>query len=469
MKKHAWAICFTAALIAFTVYLALDTFVLARSYSKNAVEMNTAMFADEETSDAWPPAAAATPVPTAAPAQDAAQDATQEPAADRGASEEPAASEEPSRSDSRSSRSDSSSGSSRWGGGNGSDTENDASEEPSRPDSGSGSRSDSSSDRSSRSSRSGSSRSNSSSVWSWFGGWGNDDGWSWWGGDDDPSRWGGNDDDDPDSRGSRRSDSSSRWGYSNNAESAAGVDAAAEYTGDMTYADDNVMISLTEYREYDSTIYVADVTVRSAQYIKTAFANDTYGKNVTESTSAMAVAHDAIFAVNGDYYGAQERGFVIRNGIVYRSSAADKDVMCIYADGTMGIVSDRSTTAEQLVENGVWQAFSFGPALVEDGAVVVGKRDEVGREMTNNPRTAVGMIDANHYIFVVSDGRTDESEGLSLYELATFMQGLGVKTAYNLDGGGSSTMYFNGQVVNNPTSWGSNIKERGVSDIVYIG
>ena len=71
-------------------------------------------------------------------------------------------------------------------------------------------------------------------------------------------------------------------------------------------------------------------------------------------------------------------------------------------------------------------------------------------------------------MFVVSDGRTDESEGLSLYELATFMQGLGVKEAYNLDGGGSSTMYFNGEVINNPTSNGK-IKEREVSDIVYIG
>ena len=49
------------------------------------------------------------------------------------------------------------------------------------------------------------------------------------------------------------------------------------------------------------------------------------------------------------------------------------------------------------------------------------------------------------------------------------MQSLGVVTAYNLDGGGSSTMYFNGEVVNNPTTSGRSIKERSVSDIVYIG
>ena len=49
------------------------------------------------------------------------------------------------------------------------------------------------------------------------------------------------------------------------------------------------------------------------------------------------------------------------------------------------------------------------------------------------------------------------------------MQGLGVTTAYNLDGGGSSTLYFNGKVVNNPTTNGNTISERKVSDIVYIG
>ena len=119
--------------------------------------------------------------------------------------------------------------------------------------------------------------------------------------------------------------------------------------------------------------------------------------------------------------------------------------------------------------DGAVQVLSFGPALVEDGRVTVSQNDEVGKAMASNPRTAIGIIEQGHYIFVVSDGRTSQSEGLSLSQLAEFMQGLGVKTAYNLDGGGSSTMYFNGEVVNNPTTNGRSIKERSVSDIVYIG
>ena len=49
------------------------------------------------------------------------------------------------------------------------------------------------------------------------------------------------------------------------------------------------------------------------------------------------------------------------------------------------------------------------------------------------------------------------------------MKSLNVKTAYNLDGGGSSAMYFNGSIINKPTTNGDSIKERSVSDIVYIG
>ncbi len=251
-------------------------------------------------------------------------------------------------------------------------------------------------------------------------------------------------------------------------QSTAGTAAAAE-TG-SSYSDENIGITLSEYYENDTKIYVADVTLSSAQYLKTAFAKDTYGKNITDETSDIAESKNALFAVNGDYYGAKESGYVIRNGIVYRDyGSADTDVLCIYADGHFAVTNSSEKTAQQLVDEGVWQAFSFGPALVEDGSVSVGANDEAGRAMASNPRTAVGIIDDLHYVFVVSDGRTSESEGLSLKELAEFMQRLGVGTAYNLDGGGSSTMWFGGQVINNPTTNGSSIKERKVSDIVYIG
>lgn len=241
-------------------------------------------------------------------------------------------------------------------------------------------------------------------------------------------------------------------------------------TSETSYEDGEISITLTEYREEDTSIYVADIVLSSPEYLKTAFAQNSYGKNVTEKTSEIAEGVNAILAINGDYYGAQEKGYVLRNGTLYRSEAEEgQEDLVIYEDGSFEIISEETITAEELLEQGAQELLSFGPALIENGTIAVTEEDEVGKAMASNPRTAIGIIDNLHYVFVVSDGRTEESEGLSLLELAEFMDGLGVKTAYNLDGGGSSTMYFNGEVINTPTTNGRSIKERSVSDIVYIG
>ena len=241
-----------------------------------------------------------------------------------------------------------------------------------------------------------------------------------------------------------------------------------------SYKDKNISVTLSEYREYDTTVYVADVEVSSPDYLKTALAQGVYGKNVKENTSDIAKSAGAILAVNGDYYGARESGYVIKNGTLYRDEGASgRDDLVIYKDGSWRIISEDEVSAEKLIADGAVQTMSFGPALLENGEVTVGVNEEVtSKSMASNPRTAIGIIDENHYVFVVSDGRTDDSAGLSLYELADVMKGLGVKTAYNLDGGGSSTMYFHGNVVNNPTGGREGHgagSERSVSDIVYIG
>lgn len=234
------------------------------------------------------------------------------------------------------------------------------------------------------------------------------------------------------------------------------------------YSDDNMSISVDEYYELNTHIYVADIKVSSAQYLKTALANGAYGKNVTASTSETAESVGAVLAINGDFYGAKETGYVLRNGVLYRDSASDADILTIYADGAFNI-SSQDTPAEEIANNKAWQIFSFGPGLVENGELTVDGNSQVGREMASNPRTVIAEIEPLHYLFIVSDGRTDASKGLSLYGAASFAKALRAKTAYNLDGGGSSTMYFNGQVINHPTTMGNNIKEREVSDIVYIG
>ena len=241
---------------------------------------------------------------------------------------------------------------------------------------------------------------------------------------------------------------------------------------DSSYKDDNISINVTETTVNNTQVYVADITVSSSDYLKTAFAQNAFGTNVTAKTSETAADNNAILAVNGDYYGANSTGYVIRNGVVYRDTVRENSKngdLAIYKDGSFKIIYEDQISAEQLVKDGVINLLAFGPALVENGEIAVGTNEEVAQAMASNPRTAIGIIDANHYIIVVSDGRTSESKGLSLYQMAEVMKSYGVKTAYNLDGGGSSTLYFNGQVINKPTTGGNKVSERAVSDIVYIG
>jgi exopolysaccharide biosynthesis protein len=255
-------------------------------------------------------------------------------------------------------------------------------------------------------------------------------------------------------------------------DTAAATEAVAT---DTSYTDGDTTITISQVTTGSGsdtvTYYVADVVVDDATQLRSAFAKDQFGENITETTSAIAAENDAIFAINGDYYGFRSTGIEIRNGVVYRDEGV-REGLAFYTDGHVEVYDETATTAEELLAAGVWNTLSFGPAIVEDGGVVDGIESvEVDTNVGNHsiqgeqPRTAVGIISENHYVFVVVDGRDEGySRGVTLTELADIMIGLGATTAYNLDGGGSSTMYFDGTVVNQPSNGG----ERGTSDILYV-
>lgn len=246
------------------------------------------------------------------------------------------------------------------------------------------------------------------------------------------------------------------------------TEAAITATG---YEDENISVTVETLHDYDTICYVADVKLADPSLLKTALAGGVYGRNIKETTSGMAEDVGAVFAVNGDYYGFRDTGYVLRNGTLYRDTSGGGEALVIGNDGNLSVVEEGVVSAASLAEAGAWQVLSFGPALVENGQIVVDERSEVSRSKSSNPRTAIGQVagsDGLHYIFVVSDGRTGESEGLSLLQLARIFEERGATLAYNLDGGGSSTMVLNGEVLNTPTN-GRSSGEREVSDIVYIG
>ena len=262
----------------------------------------------------------------------------------------------------------------------------------------------------------------------------------------------------------------------NSSVTATTTDGGDAVTTDAGYesSDASIAISTVVTGSGDDTVtyYVADVTIGDATVLKSAFAQNSFGENITETTSETAEDNGAVFAVNGDYYGFRDTGIVIRNGVVYRDEGA-REGLAFFLDGSVEVYDETTTDAATLLAAGVWNTLSFGPAIVENGEVVDGiENAEVDTNVGNHsiqgeqPRTAVGVVDTNHLVFVVVDGRSPGySTGVTLPGLADIMTGLGVSTAYNLDGGGSSTMYFDGALVNDPLGRDA---ERGTSDILYI-
>ena len=254
-----------------------------------------------------------------------------------------------------------------------------------------------------------------------------------------------------------------------------GDDTTEPVITDTTYASDDAALEITTVTEGtgDETItyHVADIELSDATVLRSAFAQNQFGENITDLVSTIAEDNGAVFAVNGDYYGFRDSGIVIRNGVVYRDQGA-REGLVFYEDGTVEVYDETETTAAELLADGAWNTLSFGPAVVADGAVVDGIDDvEIDTNFGNHsiqgeqPRTAIGVIDENHLVIVVVDGRdTGYSRGVTMTELAEIMVSLGATTAYNLDGGGSSEMWFDGEVVNQPSNGG----ERATSDILYL-
>ena len=220
-----------------------------------------------------------------------------------------------------------------------------------------------------------------------------------------------------------------------------------------SYTSPDISITVNEVNEENLTYYVADIYVRDITCFQTALAENTYGSGFRDSIENMAVLNNALLAVNGDYYGNTTEGVVIRNGVIYRANPTDCDVCVLYYDGSMKVMPGSSFSVEEAVEDGAWQAWTFGPALLDAGGNPITAFASTSRITNANPRTAIGYYEPGHYCLVVVDGR-GESSGISLPRLSRLFDTLGCIAAYNLDGGNSSIMVWGNEVINNPSGGG---------------
>lgn len=239
----------------------------------------------------------------------------------------------------------------------------------------------------------------------------------------------------------------------------------ADYT-DTGYYDSSIRVEIVKRRHADADFYVATVKIKHASQIRTGVAS-TFGNKVSKITS-MADDFNAVLAINGDYFTDRKVGLVIRQGETLRDKSSDLyDILLIDANGDFHIVTRDNQDMLDFYLAGaldIRNVFSFGPALVIDGI-----KQQIPEKYSfaphyKNPRAAIGQLGELTYVCVVVDGRTDDSEGVTLETLADFMAELGCTQAYNLDGGNSATLVLNNAIYNQK----SLNNERSVSDVLYF-
>ena len=247
---------------------------------------------------------------------------------------------------------------------------------------------------------------------------------------------------------------------------AAGETPVITETG---YLSENLSIEISMLRENRSDIYVADIWVRDINLLRRGFGGGKY-RTKMQTVAKIAAQENAILALTGDNGHNFGKGYVYANGTLLQKKTNNKrDICLILTDGSMEVLSGKEMTAEKAaeLEGRIWQSFLFGPGLFDDDGKAITKFS--GGVSPKNPRAVIGYYEPGHYCLVQVDGRGTKSResgknvGLTLKDLAAFMESLGCKEAYNLDGGQSALMWFNGKVISNPYHGG-----RNVGDIVYV-
>ena len=230
-----------------------------------------------------------------------------------------------------------------------------------------------------------------------------------------------------------------------------GVDADYSYQSDEL----RIAIKVVVDKEAKQTCYVADIWMRNLNSFRTAFAKGSFNSG-SEEGDALAQRENAILAVNGSY----NQGLTIHAGELYKNLRQNKGwnscaVGAIYTDGSLRTfrLKKEPFDAKKELKNGVWHAWQFGPIIIRDGEAGPGA-DAYG--LGYKARNMLGYYEPGHYVIVTCDAGRDDAKGMNEYEMIDFMKSLGVKHAFNLDGGTSAVMVFMGKVINRPTKRNDN-------------
>ena len=199
-------------------------------------------------------------------------------------------------------------------------------------------------------------------------------------------------------------------------------------------------------------------------------------KQRKDRPQTWAVRNQSVLVITDDNYSYQLRkgiktGIIIRDGVVISDQAKKKngsgwpkeEVLAYFPDGRMKTFDVQEHTAQEYLDMGATEVFSFGPILLQDG-IPGEKALDPKYYHQREPRCAIGMIEPNHYLILTVKGRVKDSKGVYLNWLVEKMQEHGVQEALNLDGGGTVALVFMGKLLNYKQN-----NNRSVNSVIAFG
>lgn len=210
-----------------------------------------------------------------------------------------------------------------------------------------------------------------------------------------------------------------------------------------SYQSPNVNITVQRFDENNITYFVADVYISDLRYLRSVFAGGKFNGGI-EDMQKIAQDNGAILALSGDHYYGRGEGMVIRNGELWRQTRF-ADICVLLQDGSMVTMTNAEADYDNIIAASPYQVWSFGPELLDDEGHAMTKFNSV--VLKRNPRSAIGYVEPGHYYFVEVDGRNSGSLGMTMEQLSQLFEDLGCQSAYNLDGGQSAGIVWQGSQI----------------------
>ena len=239
----------------------------------------------------------------------------------------------------------------------------------------------------------------------------------------------------------------------------------------IQYYYDETILALT-WKEIinGNMVTFGEVKLAHGSQLRRALAGNEYGSSVEEYPTNMAKNVNAVLAINGDFYNFRDLGITVYQRQMYRHNPKTVDTAYFTADGDMifskrGELTDKAEAEQFVADNDVVFAVAFGPILVENGQLQqVPDKYPIGEVNNRYSRAVIAQKDDLHYITMTVNFEGPCQTTCTLAQAAEYIYSKDVRMAYTLDGGQTSSMVFNGELVNR-VDWGN---ERTMSDIIYF-